>query len=191
MRRLLSKTIVVLVLFAQFAVGQTTSDKMLDVRQLMTETEFKSCGLQKLSDVEVKNLNEWLTNTVAKTIEATHAQDMAQMNGGQINFADLDGAIIVADDGQFLGEITSNSVDPKSLINQIGEYGSEISSTSIFNKISEYGSEISALSPFNSLSSTPPRIFKGNKFLGYLTVNKLKTPGVDPYALIGWLKSNE
>jgi len=106
-------------------------------------------------------------------------------------FAELEGAIIVADDGQFLGTITTKSIDAKSITNSIGLYGSEISSTSIFNEIGKYGGEISRLSPFNSITSTPARVYKGDRFVGFLTVNTIKSPGSDPRALVGWLKSQQ
>jgi len=108
-----------------------------------------------------------------------------------LDFADLEGAVIVANDGQFLGKITTNSLDAKSIINPLGSYGSELSSTSIFNELGRYGSELSSLSPSNPLASKPPMIYKDGEFIAYLTVNTIKTPRVDPYALIGWLKVNE
>lgn len=114
--------------------------------------------------------------------------------GGQylstINFENLDGmAIIVADDGQYLGKISSNTIDSDSIMNSVGRYGSEVSSTSIFNEVGRYGGKISSMSPFNDITSRPPRIFVGEGFIAYLTTNSLKTPRVDPYALIGYLKS--
>jgi hypothetical protein len=108
-----------------------------------------------------------------------------------LSFTELEGAIIVADDGQLLGKITTNSIDHSSVINSIGPYGSSISSTSMFNSIGKYGSDISRLSPFNDITSSPPRIFKGERFIAYLTTNKMKKPRVDPRALVGWLKSQE
>jgi hypothetical protein len=107
-----------------------------------------------------------------------------------IEFEKLDGvAIIVADDGQYLGKISSNAIDSDSIMNSIGRYGSEISSTSIFNEVGRYGGKISSMSPFNDITSRPPKIFVGEEFIAYLTTNSLKTPRVDPYALIGYLKS--
>jgi hypothetical protein len=155
----------------------------IDVRKLMTVEEFQRAGLQKLSPQELAALNVWFDKFL-------FAATMNRKNGDQ-SLADLEGATIVADDGQFLGKITTNSIDRTSIINTIGPYGSDISSTSIFNNISKYGSDISRLSPFNDITSTPPRIFKGERFVGYLTTNTIKTPRVDPRALVGWLKSQE
>lgn len=57
--------------------------------------------------------------------------------------------------------------------------------------MSQYGGEIAILSPFNAITSTPPKIFKGNTFIGYLTTNRVKLPRVDQHALIEWLKASQ
>lgn len=108
-----------------------------------------------------------------------------------LDFADLEGASIVAQDGQFLGIVSTDKYDSDSINNPYGSYGSEYSSTSIFNDYSRYGSKYSSLSAFNSIASKPPMIYKDGKFIAYLTINTTKTPRVDPYALIGWLKVNK
>ena len=102
----------------------------------------------------------------------------------------LEGCVIVANDGQFLGRITVNEVASDSILNEVGRYGSEVSSTSIFNQVGRYGSEVSSLSPFNEVTSTPPQIVnRSGQFVAYLTKNSVKTPAVDPHLLIGLLKS--
>ena len=166
-------------------VGSAGSQNdIIDIRKLMSVDEFQHAGLQKLSEQEITALNAWLLKFAAIGSK-TNAHDTAQA------FTDLEDAIIVADDGQFLGKITTNSIDHASVINSIGPYGSDISSTSIFNDIGKYGSDISRLSPFNDITSTPPRIFKGERFIAFLTTNTIKSPRVDPRALVGWLKSQE
>jgi hypothetical protein len=162
------------------SAGSQTS--AIDIRKLMSADEFQRAGLQKLNEQEIAVLNTWLLK---------FAVTRTSSGGDDQSFADLEGAIVVADDGQLLGKITTNSIDHNSIINSIGPYGSDISSTSIFNNISKYGSDISRLSPFNDITSSPPRIFKGERFIAYLTTNKVKTPRVDPRALVGWLKSQE
>lgn len=102
----------------------------------------------------------------------------------------LEGCVIVANDGQFLGRITVNEVASDSIMNEVGRYGSEVSSTSIFNQVGRYGSEVASLSPFNEVTSTPPQIInRSGQFVAYLTKNQVKTPAVDPHLLIGLLKS--
>jgi len=107
------------------------------------------------------------------------------------DFRLLEGTLIVADDGQFLGVITTNKFNSDSITNEYGKYGSQYNSNSIFNKYGNYGSEYSSLSPFNKYTSTPPKICDGNgNFIAYLTANRYLTPRVDPLLLIAWLKSN-
>jgi len=95
----------------------------------------------------------------------------------------LEGALVFANDGQFLGKITSNSFAADSLGNTFGLYGNQFSSVSIFNTFGKYGSEYSPLSAFNPLASTPPIIYIGGKPVAYLTVNPSRTPRVDPRAI--------
>jgi len=100
----------------------------------------------------------------------------------------LEGASIVADDGQFLGIVSQNSLNADSISNDLGKYGSSLSSTSIFNTISKYGSELSPLSPFNNLTTTPPKIRTKDNRWAYLTTNETLTPRLSPYTVIGWAK---
>lgn len=94
----------------------------------------------------------------------------------------FDGAIVVADDGKYLGKIT-NSYDSESILNEYGTYGNEYSSNSIWNEYGQYGGEYSPLSPFNSYTSTPPRIIKNAVTIGYLSVNDILANAVSPHVL--------
>jgi hypothetical protein len=156
----------------------------------MTVEEFHAAGLEKLSSSELSALDAWFTRTVGKLLAGAGSPSPGNSAGG-LDFSAFEGATIVADDGQFLGKITTNSLDAQSIGNDLGRYGSTLSSTSILNDLSRYGGELARMSPFNSLTSTPPRVFKGDRFLGYLAVNNLETPRIDPRALIGWIKSNQ
>lgn len=101
----------------------------------------------------------------------------------------LEGCSIIAEDGQMLGVITSNSYDTKSFLNEYGTYGSKYSSTSIWNEYGQYGGQYSSMSPFNSYTNTPPRIISpGGEVIGYLTVNKFKSPSISPYAVVALMK---
>jgi hypothetical protein len=103
----------------------------------------------------------------------------------------LEGATIVASDGQFLGIISENAFDSKSIANEYGDYGSQYSSTSIFNEFGDYGGEFSDKSPFNEFTNDPPKIFtRGNKW-AYLSANSSLSPRVDPRWLIGMIRSAE
>lgn len=184
--RMLLVAVVVLIV-SRLALAQSTGNLTVDVKQLMSASEFQQCGLQKLSDSELRNLDGWMGKFALKIVTAE--ENSAQ--SATSSFNNLEGAVIVADDGQFLGKITTNDVDPNSILNDVGQYGSDVSSVSIFNDVSKYGSDVSSLSPFDSVTSTPPQIFIGSKFVAYLTVNTVKTPRIDPRALIGWLKSQQ
>ena len=120
------------------------------------------------------------TGSTTKTITVT------ETNFNNLNY--LEGAILIANDNQFLGKISKNQFDSDSINNKYGTYGSEYSSYSIFNKYGTYGSEYSSLSPFNKYTSTPPKIYKENIFIAYLTVNTFMFPRVDTNLLVAWLK---
>lgn len=108
----------------------------------------------------------------------------------RLRYEDLDGkATIVSDDGEFIGLISSNTFDAKSITNDVGNHGSSVATKSIFNTVGKYGSEVSSLSAWNDIASRPPKVFLNDKFIGYLTTNTLKTPRIDPHALVGYLKS--
>lgn len=127
---------------------------VIDIRRLMSADEFQRAGLQKLNEQEVAALNAWLDKFLFAAVAAKGKGDQS--------FAELEGAIVVADDGQFLGKITTNSVDSKSIINPIGSYGSDISATSIFNTIGKYGAIFRVC--LRSTTSRPPHhgYSKGN-----------------------------
>lgn len=99
-------------------------------------------------------------------------------------------SFLVAEDGQFLGQISSNRFMSESVMNEFGSYGSRYSSTSIFNIYGNYGSEYSSLSPFNQNSNTPPSIYLRGVHVGYLTVNHLMSNRLDPHDLFDYIKNN-
>lgn len=137
---------------------------------------------------------EALVVTLEKRISVLEAAGVApqpaQVPGKVTTFDQLDGkAVIIASDGVFLGLISSNSFDAKSITNEVGTHGSEVASNSIFNSVGRYGSEVSSNSPWNDLASSPPKVFVGETFVGYLTKNEFKKPRFDPEALVAYLKS--
>lgn len=94
--------------------------------------------------------------------------------------AAISGALVYADDGQYLGRIT-NRYDSESIFNSFGTYGSKYSSTSIWNEYGQYGGKYATLSPFNPYTSRPPVLVKNGTGIAYLTVNTTMTPRVTPY----------
>ena len=86
---------------------------------------------------------------------------------------------------------STDRLDSKSILNQLGDYGSKLSSDSIFNELGDYGNVLSEYSPFNEFTSTPPKIYTKDQKWAYLTVNRFLNPRVDPHWLIGILRANE
>lgn len=123
--------------------------------------------------------NEGATDSTTKIITVT------ETNFNNLDY--LEGAIIIANDNEYLGKISKSQFDSDSINNQFGTYGSQFSAYSIFNNFGTYGSEFSSLSPFNKFTSTPPKIYKENIFISYLTVNTFMFPRVDTNLLVVWL----
>lgn len=80
-------------------------------------------------------------------------------------------ALLLAQDGTFLGNINDDPFDPDSLANPFGTYGSTFGSDSIWNQFGNYGSEFATYSPWNEFSFNPPGIYIDQAFYGYLTAN--------------------
>jgi hypothetical protein len=95
----------------------------------------------------------------------------------------LQGAAIVASDGEYLGKIASK-YDGESVFNSYGTFGNKYSAKSIWNSYAEYGNQYSPKSPFNRYSSDPPRIVKDGVVIGYLSVNTSLASSVNPGALV-------
>ncbi len=79
---------------------------------------------------------------------------------------------VKAGDGQYLGKITDNPYDQKSILNQYGPYGSVYSTTSIFNEYSNYASPYGSYSLNNPYCSNPPQLFINGKFKGNISINQ-------------------
>ena len=163
--------------------------KPLTVERCMTPAEFRASGLHKLSAAEMRALNVWFNKTVDKAISIGKESRPAKGPDDAITIKDVLNGTIIAADGQFLGIISDNQVDAKSISNQVGRYGGAVGRFSIFNEVGKYGGAIGQYSPFNAISSKPPRIYIDGKPICYLTVNTLKSPRFDPRLLKAWLQS--
>lgn len=103
------------------------------------------------------------------------------IGGGAPSAKSLDGrATLLADDGTYLGRISSNKYDSDSVCNRYGEYGSKYASTSVRNKYGTYGSAYSGSSAYDKYTSTPPAIILGGVQVGYLTKNRVLPGAIDP-----------
>jgi hypothetical protein len=103
----------------------------------------------------------------------------------------LDGQVgLVAQDGNFLGLMSSDMNHPNSIINP-NTYGNPHGDT-IYNQHSLYGGERGLYSPENPLCSNPPILMNGNEqHLALVTRNyKIVTNGldiIDPLFMLGIL----
>ena len=131
------------------------------------------------------NLNS--TTTRARTTSSTqtntqHKTQQQSPNGGIDVCQYVSGASVLANDGKYLGKISSEYAS-ESIFNEYGTYGSEYSSDSIWNEYGSYGGKYASNSPFNSYSSTPPVLVKNGKAITYLSVNKSLRGAINPYFL--------
>lgn len=150
----------------------------------------------KSLDERVQSLEKIVValNARVKKLEAELAARgrVNESNTKPVSLDDLDGkAIIVGDKGEYLGLISSDALNAKSILNDVGTYGSDVSPKSILNDVGKYGSDVSPESAFNDIATSPPKIFLDGKFVAYLTKNELKSPRIDPDVLLGHLKSRK
>lgn len=61
--------------------------------------------------------------------------------------------------GKYLGNLNRNSLDPNSVSNPVGRYGSPVSPDSINNPVGRYGSPLSNDSVNNPFATNSPRIY--------------------------------
>jgi len=154
-------------------------DKRLEAKRLLrAAAEYK------------KEQEARIRRNVERLIYAQSLRPQRRWSRLEDDFASLNGtAIIRAQDGQFLGLISSDPYEPNSIMNKYGTYGSEYSATSIFNAYSSYGGAYSLQSAFNNLASTPPVIIKNGRAVAYLTTNPYLKPSINPHVLIEYFRS--
>jgi len=188
MNRLVIIMLMVVFCFACFVrAGLAQDSSATSLTDIMTPEEYQSCGLDKLTYDEICNLNKWISSYILSVLLYLNSNE--QTHDSSLSYSYLEGAVIIANDGQYLGRITTNPFDIDSIANKYGTYGSQYSSTSIHNEYCIYGSEYSSMSPFCKYASDPPWIFHGDEFMGYLTVNEYKSSAVNPFLLFAWLES--
>jgi PKD repeat protein len=99
--------------------------------------------------------NEGATDSATKTITVTTAPTIAKL-------------YLFAEDGTYLGKLTTNEFD----------------SDSIFNEYGTYGSKYSLQSAFNDYTFTPPYIVTSDGIIyGRLTTNKFISGAISPYSI--------
>jgi len=67
--------------------------------------------------------------------------------------------LVDARTGKYLGNLNNNPLDPNSVSNPLGRYGSPLSADSINNRLGTYGSPLSNSSVNNPFATNPPRIY--------------------------------
>jgi hypothetical protein len=177
------KHVTIFLAMALFASAQSPPS----IQSLMTDAEFRDAGLNKLTPAELARFNRWLLR-FAMAVRADARKTAAPPAVNRLSLADLEGAIIIAQDGHPLGLITTNCLNAEALCNEFGPYGNGFNGDSILNSFGTYGNEFSSASPFNEFTSTPPRIYKDGQAIAYLTANTNLAPRVDPAWLLGALK---
>ncbi len=96
----------------------------------------------------------------------------------------IDGhATLIADDGTYLGAISSSRFEADSVCNRFGDHGSRFASASVRNTFSTYGSSFGSQSAYSSYTTSPPRIYLNGRAIGYLTKNQVLAGAVDPDVL--------
>ena len=140
---------------------------------------YDASSFDKIADFD----NWYATFTIAVSTPAPPPSPPTVLPGITNSCSAVEGLLIYASDGIFLGRVTSNSYSGDSIGNQYGQYGSPYSSTSIFNAYGSYGGEFALKSPFNNFTSSPPILYRNNTAVVYLTTNTSKTPRIDPKAL--------
>ena len=96
--------------------------------------------------------------------------------------AAFDGAIVVADDGTYLGRLASQ-YHHESIYNKHGLHGSKYGVDSIWNQYGMFGGKYSMNSAFNPYTRSPPMVIQDGELIPYLSVNKTITGAVNPIIL--------
>ncbi len=97
-------------------------------------------------------------------------------------------AVLVAQDGTFLGRLTADRHDTESIWNPLGKHGSPYSEVSIFDPTGRFGGPSSDESPWGPSATRPPMIKFGEEQLLHLTANPQIKPGLTVEALVALMK---
>jgi hypothetical protein len=88
----------------------------------------------------------------------------------------------------YLGCLNCGDLDPESVTNEIGRFGSSLSTTSIHNQLGRFGSALSSYSACNELAMHPPVLVDGDgNFYGELTLNQLRPRRIKAPNINAWL----
>jgi hypothetical protein len=102
-----------------------------------------------------------------------------------------DDAVLIAEDGTYLGDAAGSALDRDSVCNANGSYGSSFGRLSIFNANGQYGNGWGRHSPYNMNSLSPPAIAcrGSDDIIAYVSKNRAQARTVvDPDELCAWLR---
>lgn len=138
------------------------------------QIELYERGMDRATEAARTILNtRWLDDEYTFTLEMPSPQQ-------SIAQADNRPAIVVGQDGSFLGVVSSDQYADKSICNRYGNFGSPYSSTSVLNKYGQYGGTYSDLGAYNPNAQQPPLIIQNRQPIALLTKNRRLRGGVDP-----------
>lgn len=143
------------------------------IQNQYTYTQYQAMAQANLSTAPGMQeiISSCSDNTSAPTIQSS-PQTITQGNNAD--------TYIVGQDGAFLGIVSNDRVAEKSICNQVGAYGSQVTQTSIRNRVSNYGNQISDLSAYNPNAQKPPTIIQNKQVVGILTKNNRIKGGINP-----------
>jgi hypothetical protein len=96
---------------------------------------------------------------------------------------------LIGSDGTYLGCLSCDGFDQRSLVNRRGVFASGAARDSIFNGSGPFGSKLSPTSACNPLASEPPAIVDANgREYGHLTMNATHPEAVRDPKIVDWLR---
>src|ERR1700730_13424647 len=125
-----------------------------------------------------------------KLLRELDAELYAQAASAQPGPTDEHNAHLRAADQQFLGEISEDATDQRSLLNKYGPYGSSYSRTSIFNPTSPYGSASGQFSVNNPNCDHPPYFYWNGHLSGVISSNAFLKHRIPTDVFFQFLKEN-
>lgn len=136
------------------------------------EMELYQRGMDRASEDARTILNARFFDDSHTVAQRSQPRSIAQ--------ADNTPAIVVGQDGAFLGVVSDDQYADKSICNQYGDFGSPYSSTSVLNKYAQYGGTHSDLGAYNPDAQQPPLIIQNGEPIALLTKNQRLQGGIDP-----------
>ncbi|MHB0971121.1 MAG: hypothetical protein ACYC7A_05155 [Thermoanaerobaculia bacterium] len=96
---------------------------------------------------------------------------------------------LMGSDGTYLGCLSCDGIDQRSIINRKSIYGSEAARDSIFNGSGPFGSKLSQTSACNPRATEPPAIVDANgREYGHLTMNAAHPEAIRDPKISDWLR---